>query len=152
MLHQRIGCRMGRPEKSAPREMTPRSHTLFPIALEGGNQRLISNAAGKGSIRIQMGKRICSKCGKDSPFIRCHHRVLDDAGIPKVGETCGGRTEMRESTGKSRRRGEMQSVPLEAILEDAQLRIGMGRLPQQVKCVKELKRAPSRQIRPPCIP
>ena len=136
---QRIGCRMGRPEKSAPREMTPRSHTLFPIALEGGNQRLISNAAGKGSIRIQMGKRICSKCGKDSPFIRCHHRVLDDAGIPKVGETCGGRTEMRESTGKSRRRGEMQSVPLEAILEDAQLRIGMGRLPQQVKCVKELK-------------
>ena len=136
---QRVGCRMGRPEKSAPREMSPRSHTLFPIALEGGNQRLISNAAGKGSIRVQMGKRICSKCGKDSPFIQCHHRVVDDAGIPKVGETCGGRTDMKESTGNSRRRGEMQSVPLESILEDAQLRIGMGRLPRQVKCVKELK-------------
>ena len=136
---QRVGCRMGRPEKSAPREMSPRSHTLFPIALEGGNQRLIANAAGKGSIRVQMGKRLCSKCGKDSPFVTCHHRVIDDDGLPKVGETCGGRTDMRESTSKSRRRGEMQSVPIEAILEDAQLRIGMTRLPQQVKCVKELK-------------
>ena len=136
---QRIGCRMGRPEKSAPREMTPRSHTLFPIALEGGNQRLIANAAGKGSIRVQMGKRLCSKCGKDSPFITCHHRVVDNDGLPKIGETCGGRTDMRESTGKSRRRGEVQSVPIESILEDAQLRIGMTRLPQQVKCVKELK-------------
>lgn len=136
---QRIGCRMGRPEKSAPREMTPRSHTLFPIALEGGNQRLIANAAGKGSIRVQMGKRFCSKCGKDSPFVTCHHRVVDQDGLPKIGETCGGRTDMRESTSKSRRRGEMQSVPIESILEDAQLRIGMTRLPQQVKCVKELK-------------
>ncbi|MDB2367802.1 hypothetical protein N9V76_05130, partial [Candidatus Poseidoniales archaeon] len=136
---QRIGCRMGRPEKSAPREMSPRSHTLFPIALEGGNQRLIANAAGKGSIRVQMGKRLCSKCGKDSPFITCHHRVVDNDGLPKIGETCGGRTDMRESSSKSRRRGEMQSVPIEAILEDAQLRIGMTRLPQQVKCVKELK-------------
>ena len=136
---QRVGCRMGRPEKSAPREMSPRSHTLFPIALEGGNQRLIANAAGKGSIRVQMGKRLCSKCGKDSPFITCHHRVVDSDGLPKIGETCGGRTDMRESSSKSRRRGEMQSVPIEAILEDAQLRIGMTRLPQQVKCVKELK-------------
>ena len=136
---QRVGCRMGRPEKSAPREMSPRSHTLFPIALEGGNQRLIANAAGKGSIRVQMGKRLCSKCGKDSPFIVCHHRVVDKDGLPKIGETCGGRTDMRESTSKSRRRGEVQSVPIEAILEDAQLRIGMSRLPQQVKCVKELK-------------
>jgi DNA polymerase II large subunit len=33
----------------------------------------------------------------------------------------------------------VQSVPIESILEDAQLRIGMTRLPQQVKCVKELK-------------
>ena len=136
---QRVGCRMGRPEKSAPREMSPRSHTLFPIALEGGNQRLIANAAGKGSIRVQMGKRLCSKCGKDSPFITCHHRVVDSDGLPKIGETCGGRTDMRESSSKSRRRGEMQSVPIEAILEDAQLRIGMPRLPQQVKCVMELK-------------
>ena len=136
---QRVGCRMGRPEKSAPREMSPRSHTLFPIALEGGNQRLIANAAGKGSIRVQMGKRICSKCGKNSPFIQCHHRLVDESGIPKVGETCGGRTDMKEATGKGRRRGEMQSVPIESILEDAQLRIGMGRLPNQVKCVKELK-------------
>ena len=99
---------------------------------------------------------------KDSPFIQCHHRVVDDAGIPKVGETCGGRTDMKESTGNSRRRGEMQSVPLESIIEDAQLRIGMGRLPSQVKCVKELKaeikrlsqlkRPHSSQVRSSCVP
>ena len=40
----RVGCRMGRPEKSAPREK-PTVHSLFPIELYGGNQRLIANAA-----------------------------------------------------------------------------------------------------------
>ena len=39
---------------------------------------------------------------------------------------------MESQLGKVDVSGEMQSVPLEAILEDAQLRIGMGRLPQQV--------------------
>ena len=43
----RIGCRMGRPEKSAPRVMNPMAHTLFPIDLNGGNQRLLTNAADK---------------------------------------------------------------------------------------------------------
>ena len=40
----RVGCRMGRPEKSAPREK-PTVHSLFPIELYGGNQRLIANSA-----------------------------------------------------------------------------------------------------------
>ena len=75
----RVGCRMGRPEKSAPREK-PTVHSLFPIELYGGNQRLIANAADQKDLRVQMGVRFCSVCGKKSPMINCHHRKLDDFG------------------------------------------------------------------------
>ena len=135
----RIGCRMGRPEKAAARKMNPLSHALMPIDLFGGVQRLITNASEKGNIRVQMGRRICQKCGKESPFIRCHHRILDEYNQPKVGETCQGRTEMTPSQNNNgRRRGELQSIPLDSILEDLRIRMGMARLPAQVKCVKKL--------------
>jgi hypothetical protein len=81
----RVGCRMGRPEKAAPRIMSPMTHALFPIDLTGGNQRLMAIAASKQTIRVQMGRRICSKCGKESPFVICHHRLLDEMerGFPE---------------------------------------------------------------------
>ena len=107
----RVGCRMGRPEKSAPREK-PTVHSLFPIALSGGNQRLIANAADQKDLRVQMGARFCTVCGKKSPMITCHHRKLDDFGEEKPGEVCGGRTELRVSSEKqnARRRGELQTI------------------------------------------
>jgi DNA polymerase II large subunit len=37
----RIGNRMGRPEKSEERELSPAVHTLFPIGEAGGNQRAV---------------------------------------------------------------------------------------------------------------
>src|SRR5207247_1977450 len=40
----RIGARMARPEKSAPRKMQPAPHSLFPIGHEGGPQRLLVEA------------------------------------------------------------------------------------------------------------
>ena len=92
----RVGCRMGRPEKAAPRIMNPMTHALFPIELNGGNQRLLANAAEKQSIRVQVGRRICSKCGKESPFILCHHRLVDPDGM-ESGEPCGGRTKMKKT-------------------------------------------------------
>ncbi len=135
----RIGCRMGRPEKAAPRIMNPMTHALFPIDLNGGNQRLLANAAEKQSIRVQMGRRTCVKCSKESPFILCHHRVIDADGIERVGETCGGRTKMRESeNSKRRRRGEIQTVRLDTMIEDARIRLGIDRLPRQVKCMKQI--------------
>ena len=135
----RIGCRMGRPEKAAPRIMSPMTHALFPIDLNGGNQRLLANAAEKQSIRVQMGRRTCVKCGKESPFILCHHRILDSDGIERVGETCGGRTKMRESGNtKRRRRGEIQTVRLDSMIEDARIRLGIDRIPRQVKCMKQI--------------
>ena len=135
----RIGCRMGRPEKSAPREK-PTVHSLFPIALEGGNQRLIPNAALQKEIRVQVGVRFCKVCNRKSPMINCHHRKLDDFGEEKVGEICGGRTEIRKpgENSKSRRLGEIQTVKIENLIEDARLSLGIDRVPQQFKGLKKL--------------
>ena len=44
--------------------MNPMAHTLFPIELNGGNQRLLTNAADKQDIRVQLGLRTCTSCGK----------------------------------------------------------------------------------------
>ena len=135
----RVGCRMGRPEKSAPREK-PTVHSLFPIELYGGNQRLISNAAEQKDLRVQMGVRFCTVCGKKSPMINCHHRKLDDFGEEKPGEVCGGRTELRVSGEKegARRRGELQTVRIDNILEDARISLGLDRVPKRMKGLKKL--------------
>ena len=134
----RIGCRMGRPEKAAPRVMNPMTHSLFPIELNGGNQRLLANALDKQTIRVQLGRRRCGQCGKESPFIRCHHRSLDEFGERRAGEVCDGRTEPIESNSKARRRGEVQSVRMDEMVEDARIRLNIDRLPNQVKCMKKL--------------
>ena len=134
----RVGCRMGRPEKAAPRIMNPMTHSLFPIELNGGNQRLLNNALDKQTIRVQLGKRTCSVCGKESPYLRCHHRTVDEYGESRAGEACGGRTEANASTSTARRRGEVQSVNVNDMVEDARIRLGIDRLPAQVKCMKKL--------------
>jgi len=135
----RIGCRMGRPEKSAPREK-PTVHSLFPLALFGGNQRLMANAAEQQELRVQMGVRFCTVCDKKTPMITCNHRKLNDLGEGRPGETCGGRTELRVSSEneKSRRRGELQTVRLDHLLEDARISLGLDRVPKRIKGVKKL--------------
>jgi DNA polymerase II large subunit len=135
----RIGCRMGRPEKAAPRVMNPRTHTLFPIELNGGNQRLLANAMEKESINVQMGKRTCTKCGKISPMVICHHRIPNQDGQEEAGLTCGGRTLMAVSKDKKkRRRGEVQNVNLTTLIEDARIKLGLDRIPRQIKCMKKI--------------
>ena len=130
----RIGARMGRPEKSGIREMKPLVHSLYPIAESGGPQRLLGEASSKGSIRVQMGPRICSKCGSESPHIRCHVRP-----DPNVARECGGRTEVRKSRGgKRRRRGEFTTVPVSSVLEVKRRALGLDKLPSKIKAVKGL--------------
>ena len=130
----RIGARMGRPEKSGVREMKPLVHSLYPIAESGGPQRLLGEACSKGSIRVQMGPRVCSKCGSESPHIRCHVRP-----DPNVAKECGGRTEVRKSRGgKRRRRGEFTTVPVSSILEVKRRALGLDKLPSKIKAVKGL--------------
>ena len=134
----RVGCRMGRPEKAAPRVMNPMTHSLFPIELNGGNQRLLNNAIDKRTIRVQVGRRTCTVCGKESPYLRCHHRALDAHGEGKAGETCNGRTKANPTRPNAYRRGEVQSVRVDEMVEDARIRLGIDRLPAQVKCMKKL--------------
>ena len=135
----RIGCRMGRPEKSAPREK-PTVHTLFPIENSGGNQRLIGNAAAKQELRAQVGVRFCTVCDRKSPMISCHHRRIADNGETIPGGNCGGRTELRvsDAKSKSRRRGEIQTIRLDDLLEDARISLGLDRVPKRIKGVKKM--------------
>ncbi|RXK50426.1 DNA polymerase II large subunit [Halorientalis pallida] len=75
----RIGNRMGRPEKSESRELSPAVHTLFPIGEAGGNQRDVSKAADagdavegtQGEIEVQVGRRECTDCGTRTYHARC---------------------------------------------------------------------------------
>ena len=134
----RVGCRMGRPEKAAPRVMNPMTHSLFPIELNGGNQRLLRHAVDKRTIRVQLGKRTCTVCERTSPYLRCHHRMEDRFGEGKTGEVCGGRTKASPTNSNARRRGEIQTVRMDEMVEDARIRLGIDRLPAQVKCMKKL--------------
>jgi len=70
----RIGNRMGRPEKSESRELSPAVHTLFPIGEAGGSQRDVAAAAGHadtmsdtpGEVEVEVGRRECPGCGGET--------------------------------------------------------------------------------------
>ncbi|TLZ54497.1 MAG: DNA polymerase II large subunit [Methanobacteriota archaeon] len=111
----RIGARMGRPEKAAPREMSPPPHGLFPLGAAGGMQRLVNEAVTKEAVEIEIGLRVCSACGQRWLLPRC----------PK----CGAHTEPRM-------RPMRQKIPLREILDDAMARIGMTSMPPGVKGVQ----------------
>ncbi|HJJ53396.1 MAG TPA: DNA polymerase II large subunit [Methanocorpusculum sp.] len=87
----RVGGRMGRPGKSAPRKMKPPVHVLFPIGESGGMRRSIDNAAKlcnsdsednflgtsvtigqvEGLVHVETGERLCPKCGAVTFKSRC---------------------------------------------------------------------------------
>ena len=131
----RIGARMGRPEKSARRELKPLTHSLYPIGENGGSQKLLIQAAKKGRIRVEMSRRICQDCGKESPNLICHNRKLEGEPIE-----CGGKTVERKTRGSSsrRRRGERTTVDLDKLLEVKRRSLGLDRLPALIKAQKEL--------------
>ena len=130
----RIGARMGRPEKSGVREMSPMVHSLFPIGENGGPQRLVSEASSRGAIRVTVGPRICQKCGRETPHVTCHHRP-----DPKEPIECGGRTLAGPSRNRrGRRKGEITAVNLGSILEVKRRKLGLDRIPSKIKAVKGL--------------
>ena len=115
--------------------MKPMVHALYPIAENGGPQRLLGLAAGKGVIRVQMGPRVCDKCGQESPHLRCHNRLTRGEAVE-----CGGRTQMkkRRSNNMRRRLGLRTSVPLEEIVEVKRRALKLDRIPDRIKAVKGL--------------
>jgi DNA polymerase II large subunit len=67
----RIGTRMARPEKAKERKMKPPPHVLFPLGNAGGSQRLVKEAALKGKIEVEVGRRRCPVCGKNTFAVSC---------------------------------------------------------------------------------
>ena len=74
----RIGNRMGRPEKSESRDLSPAVHSLFPIGEAGGSQRDVGKAAGfrdddgrRGVVDVRVGDRACPACGVHTYRTRC---------------------------------------------------------------------------------
>jgi DNA polymerase II large subunit len=74
----RIGNRMGRPEKSESRDLSPAVHTLFPINEAGGPQRDVAEAANvmddrgrRGRLEIEVSDRVCPDCGEHTYRARC---------------------------------------------------------------------------------
>jgi len=57
----RIGARMGKPEGSKHREMTPSMHGLWPVGAEVGTKRLIADAVRK-DVKAYSGVRVCPVC------------------------------------------------------------------------------------------
>ncbi len=104
----RIGARMARPEKAAPRKMQPAPHSLFPIGHEGGAQRLVSEAVEKDAIEVEVGLRVCSRCGKRWFLPEC---------------SCGGHTVARGLPAK-------QKIPLGDVLRQSLERLGEPKAPE----------------------
>jgi len=93
----RIGNRMGRPEKSESRDLSPAVHTLFPIGDAGGPQRSFRDAADyapdmraeQGLVDVQLGERKCPDCGEHTYKPRCEscgawtdpYYECDDCGV-----------------------------------------------------------------------
>ncbi|AGN01620.1 DNA polymerase II large subunit [Salinarchaeum sp. Harcht-Bsk1] len=75
----RVGCRMGRPEKSESRELSPAVHTLFPIGNAGGDQRDVGAATHHadslsetpGEVAVEIGVRKCHDCDVETHEPRC---------------------------------------------------------------------------------
>jgi DNA polymerase II large subunit len=109
----RIGARMARPEKAAPRKMQPAPHSLFPIGHQGGAQRLLTEAAATGTIEVEVGLRTCTACGKRWFLPKC---------------SCGGHTIPRNGPAR-------QKIPLAEVLRTALERLGEPE-PAEIKAVQ----------------
>jgi DNA polymerase II large subunit len=74
----RIGARMGRPEKSEKRDLSPAVHTLFPITEAGGSQRDVAEAARtmdeqgrRGVHSMRINQRLCPDCETRTFKLQC---------------------------------------------------------------------------------
>jgi len=94
----RIGARMGRPEKSKERMMSPAPHLLFPVGEAGGKTRDLKKAleytkaynSAKGEVDVELTLRSCKKCGRESFYLKCECGSLTEQVY--ICQRCGIRT------------------------------------------------------------
>lgn len=99
----RIGNRMGRPEKSESRDLSPAVHTLFPINEAGGPQRDVAEAARtmddrgrRGRLEVEVSDRVCPDCDGHTYQARCPDCGVHTAPHYECGD-CGTVCEPDES-------------------------------------------------------
>ncbi len=128
----RIGARMGRPEKSDKRKMSPAPHALFPIGETGGNSRKLDAAANftskmnskVGEIRVEIGTRICPACRKETHESRCD---CGEFTVPKLFcQRCGVsmNKEVCPKCGRKTTSVRMQKVDFKSIYDKAFEKVG----------------------------
>ncbi|WP_407356831.1 DNA polymerase II large subunit [Methanolobus sp. WCC5] len=128
----RIGARMGRPEKSNKRKMSPAPHVLFPIGDSAGNTRKMEAAAGYmasmngkvGHIRVEIGNRVCPACGTDTFRYRCE---CGEFTVPRLScPRCGISVQKEEcpKCGTKTTCVKMQNIDFKAIYQAAFERLG----------------------------
>ncbi|NEU59079.1 DNA polymerase II large subunit [Halorussus sp. MSC15.2] len=116
----RVGNRMGRPEKSESRELSPAVHTLFPIGEAGGSQRDVAAAAKHapdmestpGLVEAQVGRRECEDCGEHTFKAKCPEcggNTFAHFECP----SCGSVVELDESGRAVCDRCEVEATPVE---------------------------------------
>ncbi|MCD6509785.1 MAG: DNA polymerase II large subunit [Thermoprotei archaeon] len=133
------GLRMGRPEKAAPREMSPPVHALFPLGDKGGKSRSLTKAIkSDGKIKVTLANIRCPRCGEYLLEYRCPKcgvRGIIVNICPKCGiETCDDRCARcdRPTVAYS-----LRTCDLRSYIKHLEERYGV-RLPKEVKCVKGL--------------
>jgi len=124
----RIGMRMGRPEKSRERMMTPAPHAIFPVGAAGGKSRSLKEALKSKVIDVEVGVKRCMDCG--NVLLSCYSRC-DKCGA------CNLKTHAGSSRSNSRSR---RSIDLYQFYHDAIKRLGDEHelTKHDVKCVTGL--------------
>ncbi len=122
----RIGMRMGRPEKSRERMMSPAPNAIFPVGAAGGKSRSLKEALKVKVIEVDIGLRRCRDCGRS--FLSCYS-VCDKCGSTHVTQAIRGN-----------RRKRSVSIDLYQFYQDTLKRLGYDHelAKQDVKCVTGL--------------
>ncbi|MDL2261381.1 DNA polymerase II large subunit [Methanimicrococcus sp. OttesenSCG-928-J09] len=142
----RIGARMGRPEKSAMRKMSPAAQVLFPIGEHGGKTRNLVNAseyredmnAKTGKFEIKIGMRVCPRCGRETHKWRCGcgEFTVERLFCPRCGiETPDSKCPKCE---KPTMGGRKKAIEFRPIYKEAIERVGARDNFDLIKGVKEL--------------
>ncbi len=142
----RIGARMGRPEKSNIRKMSPAAQVLFPISNYGGSTRNIFTAENyrenpnedPGKILIKIGSRICTKCNKETFKWKCSCGNLTVENLHC--KFCNIKINLSNcpNCGKGTTSIKFQRIDIKKILEESYTKLKINKKLKMIKGVKEL--------------
>lgn len=141
-----IGARIGRPEKARERLMKPSPNVLFPIGWFGGKERNLSSAYvydanrfGKQNIRVEIARYVCRSCGASLDGSYCYTCGMR-ASIDRRCLRCNASREGRKCQvcGSETVAYEERSIDFARLVSNANAKLGISRLPRQLKGVRGL--------------